>query len=80
MVKKKTMRFLWSSAIFICIMCVVIFSFLAFYMNGKSSGTMIEMGTIYMSGMSEQISNENARGSSGKPRCSCPGARLYQRL
>ena len=56
MVKKKTMRFLWSSAIFICIMCVVIFSFLAFYMNGKSSGTMIEMGTIYMSGMSEQIS------------------------
>ncbi len=56
MVRKKTMRFLRNSAIFILILCVAIFSFLAFYMNGKSSGTITEMGTIYMSGMSEQIS------------------------
>ncbi len=56
MVRKKTMRFLRNSAIFILILCVAIFSFLAFYMNGKSSGTVTEMGTIYMSGMSEQIS------------------------
>ncbi len=56
MVRKKTMRFLRNSAIFILILCVAIFSFLAFYMNGKSSETMTGMGTIYMSGMSEQIS------------------------
>ncbi|MBC5742105.1 response regulator [Lachnospiraceae bacterium MD308] len=56
MVRKKTMRFLRNSAIFILILCVAIFSFLAFYMNGKSSGTITEMGAIYMSGMSEQIS------------------------
>ncbi len=56
MVRKKTMRFLRNSAIFILILCVAIFSFLAFYMNGKSLGTITEMGTIYMSGMSEQIS------------------------
>ncbi len=56
MVKKKTMKFLLSSAVFICILCVSVFSFLAVYMNGKSSETMTEMGTIYMSGMSEQIS------------------------
>ncbi len=56
MVRKKTMRFLRNSAIFILILCVAIFSFLAFYMNGKSSGAITEMGTIYMSGMSEQIS------------------------
>ncbi len=56
MVRKKTMRFLRNSAIFILILCVAIFSFLAFYMNGKSSGTITEIGTIYMSGMSEQIS------------------------
>lgn len=56
MVRKKTMRFLRNSAIFILILCVAIFSFLAFYMNGKSSGTITEMGIIYMSGMSEQIS------------------------
>ena len=56
MVRKKPMRFLRNSAIFILILCVAIFSFLAFYMNGKSSGTITEMGTIYMSGMSEQIS------------------------
>lgn len=56
MVRKKTMRFLRNSAIFILILCVAIFSFLAFYMNGKSLGAITEMGTIYMSGMSEQIS------------------------
>ncbi len=56
MVRKKTLKFLRNSAIFISILCVSIFSFLAVFMNGKSSETMTEMGTIYMAGMSEQIS------------------------
>lgn len=56
MVRKKTLKFLRNSAIFISILCVFTFSFLAIYMNGKSSETMTEMGTIYMAGMSEQIS------------------------
>ena len=56
MVRKKTLKFLRNSAIFISILCVFTFSFLAVYMNGKSSETMTEMGTVYMAGMSEQIS------------------------
>lgn len=56
MVRKKTLKFLRDSAIFIPVLCVSIFSFLAVYMNGKSSETLTKMGTIYMAGMSEQIS------------------------
>ncbi len=56
MIKKKTLKFLLSSAVFISVLCVSIFSFLPFYMNGRSSETMTEIGTVYMAGMSEQIS------------------------
>ena len=56
MIRKKTMKFLLTSAVFISILCVSVFSFLAIHMNGKSSSTMTEMGTVYMAGMSEQIS------------------------
>lgn len=56
MVKKKTMKFLRNSALFISVLCVVVFGFMAIYMNGKSVETINGVGTIYMSGMSEQIS------------------------
>ncbi len=56
MIKKKTMNFLRNSVFFISALCVVIFSFMAVYMNGKSIETINGVGTIYMSGMSEQIS------------------------
>lgn len=56
MIKKKTMNFLRNSVFFISALCVVIFSFMAVYMNGKSIEAINGVGTIYMSGMSEQIS------------------------
>lgn len=56
MIKKKTMNFLRNSVFFISALCAVIFSFMAVYMNGKSIETINGVGTIYMSGMSEQIS------------------------
>lgn len=56
MIRKKTMKFLRNSVFFISALCIVIFSFMAVYMNGKSIETINGVGTIYMSGMSEQIS------------------------
>lgn len=56
MIRKKTMKFLRNSALFIPVLCVVVFGFMAVYMNGKSEETINGVGTIYMSGMSEQIS------------------------
>lgn len=50
------MRFLRFSAILVPIICVLIFSFLAVFMNRKSSETISEIGTNYMSGMSQEIS------------------------
>ena len=54
--KNKTTRFLTRSLIIIIILCIFIFAFLAFYMNRKSADTISEVGEIYMSSMSEQIS------------------------
>lgn len=56
MIRKKTMKFLRNSVFFISALCIIIFSFMAVYMNGKSVETINGVGTIYMSGMSEQIS------------------------
>ncbi|MEY8260232.1 response regulator [Oscillospiraceae bacterium 50-60] len=53
---KKTLRFLMVSLIAVSILCVCIFSFLAFYMNQRSGETINSVGEIYMSGMSQQIS------------------------
>ena len=53
--KNKTIRFLQVSLIFVSILCVGIFLFLAAYMNQKSAGTISEVGNIYMSGMNERI-------------------------
>lgn len=54
--KDKTTRFLTFSLILVSILCVLVFSFLAFFMGSRSQNTLNEVGTIYMSGMSEQIS------------------------
>lgn len=54
--KNKTTRFLTTSLIAILVLCAVVFSFLAFFMNRQSGRTISEVGTLYMSGLSEQIS------------------------
>jgi len=54
--KNNTMRFLKVSLALVVLLCVVIFSFLAYYINAHSSATISEIGTIYMSGMNERIS------------------------
>ncbi len=56
MVRKKTMRFLKTSLVLVSVLCVVIFGFLAVCMNQKSTETIGQIGTIYMSGMNEEIS------------------------
>lgn len=53
--KNKTMRFLVVSLIGISVICVLIFIFLASFMNKKNAETIGEIGTIYMSGMNERI-------------------------
>ncbi len=50
------MRFLMLSLVLILVLCVFIFSFLALFMNRKSEQTISDIGTVYMSSMSEQIS------------------------
>ena len=54
--KDKTTRFLSVSAVAISIICAVVFSFLAFYMNKQSRATITDVGTIYMTGMNDSIS------------------------
>ncbi len=55
-VRNKTTRFLRTSLVIILLLCLLMFSFLAVFMNFQSRETMNEVGTLYMSGMSEQIS------------------------
>ena len=55
--RNRIVRFLVTSVIMISVVCAVIFSFMAVYMNKKSSETIEEVGNIYMSSMSEQISH-----------------------
>ena len=55
-IKNEAMRFLTFGLILVSILCVCIFSFLAVYMSRESIETINEVATIYMSGMSEQIS------------------------
>ena len=54
--RNKTIRFLTVSLILVSLLCAAIFSFLAVYMNRRSTEAIREVGGIYMSGMSEQIS------------------------
>ena len=53
--KYNTMRFLKVSLALVVLLCVVIFTFLAYYMNVQSSATITEIGTIYMAGLNERI-------------------------
>ena len=53
---KTPLRFLMMSLIALSLLCVCIFSFLAFYMSRRSEDTISNVGKIYMSGMSQQIS------------------------
>ena len=54
--KNKTTRFLAVSLIGVALLCVCVFSFLAIHMGGRSSRTINEVGSLYMSSMSQQIS------------------------
>ncbi len=54
--KNKTARFLVISLIGVALLCVCVFSFLAFHMSVQSARTINEVGTLYMSSMSQQIS------------------------
>ena len=54
--KNKTMRFLITSLIGVALLCVCIFSFLAVHMGKQSTLTINQVGTLYMSSMSQQTS------------------------
>ena len=54
--KNKTTRFLTISLVGVALLCVLVFSFLAVHMRKQSSGTINEVGTLYMASMSQQIS------------------------
>ena len=54
--KSKTTRFLITSLIGVALVCVCVFSFLAVRISDQGSRTINEVGTLYMSSMSEQIS------------------------
>ena len=54
--KDRTTRFLLGSLIGVALLCVCVFSFLAVRIGAQSSRTINEVGVLYMSGMSEQIS------------------------
>ena len=54
--KNKTTRFLATSLIGVALLCVCVFSFLALHMGARSSRTINEVGSLYMSSMSQQIS------------------------
>ena len=54
--KNSTTRFLIYSFIGLLIFSIIIFSLLGVYMSRKSKNTVYEIGSIYMSGMNEQMS------------------------
>ncbi|MCI8422117.1 MAG: response regulator [Lawsonibacter sp.] len=48
-------RFLAIRLIWVCVLTLCIFAFLAVYMNRKTEGTIEHVGSVYMTSMSEQI-------------------------
>ena len=58
--QSKTTRFLITGMVLVALLSVFIFGFLAFYMNRKSADTISQVGSTYMSGMGEQISQHFA--------------------
>ena len=55
-IKSKTTRFLTMSLVGVVLLCVSVFSFLAVHMNHESTQTINQVGTLYMSNMSQQVS------------------------
>ncbi len=55
--KDKTTRFLTGSLIGVVVLCVCVFTFFSVRMSFQSSYTINEVGTLYMSRMSQQTSN-----------------------
>ncbi|MBD5134317.1 MAG: response regulator [Clostridiales bacterium] len=55
--KNRTTRFLLSSLIGVALLCVCVFSFFAIHMSDRSTATINQVGTLYMSGVSEQAAN-----------------------
>ena len=53
-------RFLTVSLALVLLLTVCIFSFLAFFMSGKSSETISAVGTTYMTGMGEKVTQHFA--------------------
>ena len=53
--KNKTTRFLWSSLVVMCILCVGIFSYLLLFMERSNAEVMGQVGMIYMRGLNERI-------------------------
>ena len=58
--ESRNTRFLITSMVLVALLSVFIFGFLAFYMNRKSADTISQVGSIYMTGMGEQISEHFA--------------------
>jgi len=54
--RNKTTRFLIASLIGVALLCVCVFTFLSLHMSAQSSRTINQVGTLYMSSMSQQIS------------------------
>lgn len=54
--KHNTIRFLFVSLILVSVFCVYIFTSLAIRMNQKGADTISQIGEMYMSGMSQQVS------------------------
>lgn len=54
--KNKTTRFLITSLVGVALLCVCVLSIFAIHMSGRSARTINQVGTLYMSGMSQQIS------------------------
>ena len=55
--KNKTTRFLLGSLIGVVLLCVGVFSFFSLHMSTQSSWAINEVGTLYMSRMSQQTSS-----------------------
>ncbi len=52
---RNTRNFLFSSACFLIILCIIVFSVVGAYMKKNSDDTIDDIGTIYMSEMSTQL-------------------------
>jgi len=54
--RNKTYRFLAGSLVTVCILCIGVFTLLAFYLNRQNDEVISELGNIYMSSMNDRIS------------------------